>query len=234
MKTVIQREKVNNENKNKTHIDPKQSTPLHKNADNASTKQNADTSEDNSSISSHDFNSKCKKSIVILGDSMLKDLNSWGMSKKVKSDCKIFVKHFSGKATNFVNDYLKPSLRKHPNHIILHVGTNDLIIDRTSQETAISMVNLDVIIGEVKKEILKLGKTKASQKTDIPTRTIKENIDIFVDFLCTSIKSAIKSSSFPSSLKLADVRPVHNKGRKNMKENFRPVSILPTLSKMFE
>ena len=33
-------------------------------------------------------------------------------------------------------------------------------------------------IGEVEKEILKLDKTKASQKTDIPTRIIKENIDI--------------------------------------------------------
>ena len=38
-------------------------------------------------------------------------------------------------------------------------------------------------IGEVENEILKLGKTKASQKTDIPTtRIITENIDIFADF----------------------------------------------------
>ena len=58
-------------------------------------------------------------------------------------------------------------------------------------------------IGEGEKEILKLGKTKGLQKTDIPTRIIKEITDIFVDFLCTSINSAIKSSSFPSSLKLA-------------------------------
>ena len=92
----------------------------------------------------------------------------------------------------------------------------------------------EVNIGEVEKEILKLDKTKASQKTDIPTRIIKENIDIFADFLCTSINSAIKSSSFLSSLKLADVTPVHKKERKDMKENFRSVSILTTLSKFFE
>ena len=65
-------ERVKNENKNKTHNDLKQSTPLHKNADNASTKVNADNSEDNSSVNSRDINSKSKKSIVILGDSMLK------------------------------------------------------------------------------------------------------------------------------------------------------------------
>ena len=85
--------------------------------------------------------------------------------------------------------------------------------------------------GEVEK---KSNKTKASQKTDTPTRIIKENIDMFADFLCTSINSAIKSSRFPSSLKLAEVTPVHKKGRKDMKENFRPVSLLPTLSKIFE
>ena len=87
----------------------------------------------------------------------------------------------------------------------------------------------EVNIGEVEKEILKLDKTKASQKNDIPTRIIKKNIniknididiDICADFLCTSIHSAIKTSSFPSSLKLADGTPMHIKGRKDMKESF--------------
>ena len=62
-------------------------------------------------------------------------------------------------------------------------------------------------IGEVEKEILKLGKTKASQKTYI----IKENIDIFADFLCTSINNAIKSLSFSSCLK-SDITPMVKKG----------------------
>ena len=78
----------------------------------------------------------------------------------------------------------------------------------------------EVNIGEVKKEILKLDKTKASQKNNIPTKIIKENIDIYVDFLCMSINSAIKSSCFLSSLKLADVTHVHKNWRKDMKENF--------------
>ena len=45
--TERERERVKNENKNITHIDPKQSTPIHKNADNASSKENAENSEDN-------------------------------------------------------------------------------------------------------------------------------------------------------------------------------------------
>ena len=48
----------------------------------ASTKENADNREDNSSINSRDINLKSKKSIVTLGDSILKYLDGWEMSKK--------------------------------------------------------------------------------------------------------------------------------------------------------
>ena len=37
-----------------------------------------------------------KKSVVILGDSMTKLLNGWEMAKRIQSDCKIYVKTFSG------------------------------------------------------------------------------------------------------------------------------------------
>ena len=62
----------------------------------------------------------------------------------------------------------------------------------------------------------------------------KENADIFVDYLCDSINALFKSSMFPNSLKLADVTPLHKKDRKELKEDYRSVSILPTLSKIFE
>ena len=55
-----------------------------------------------------------------------------------------------------------------------------------------------------------------------------------MDYLCDSINALFKSSMFPNSLKLADVTPLHKKDRKELKEDYRSVSILPTLSKMFE
>ena len=39
---------------------------------------------------------------------------------------------------------------------------------------------------------------------------------------------------FPTSLKLANITPVYKKGSKNSKENYRPVSILPNISKTYE
>ena len=41
-------------------------------------------------------------------------------------------------------------------------------------------------------------------------------------------------STFPEILKHADITPLYKKGKKDIKGNYRPVSILPNLSKIFE
>ena len=87
---------------------------------------------------------------------------------------------------------------------------------------------------KIEKEINRLNKNKASQKSDIPTKIIHDNVDLFADFIAGSLKGTIKTSIFSSCLKLVDITPLHKKGRKDKKENYRPVSILPTLSKIFE
>ena len=43
-----------------------------------------------------------------------------------------------------------------------------------------------------------------------------------------------QSLIFPNSLKLADATPIPKKGMKELKEDYRSVSILPSLSKIFE
>ena len=92
----------------------------------------------------------------------------------------------------------------------------------------------EVSFNEVETAIRLLKLNKASQYSDIPTKTIKKNSDIFSNFICESINNSIKSSVFPSCLKHADVTPLHKKCNKSLKENYRPVSILPILSKVFE
>ena len=75
---------------------------------------------------------------------------------------------------------------------------------------------------------------KVPQSSDIPLTIVMEDIDIFSDFLCVSFNSSIKSKNFKKNLKLADITPLHKKGKKNIKGNYRPVSILPNSSKIFE
>ena len=87
---------------------------------------------------------------------------------------------------------------------------------------------------KIEREIMRLNKNKASQKSDNPIRIIKDNVDIFANFLCETVNCTIKTSNFSGCLKLADITTLHKKGMKDNKKNYRPVSILPTLSKIFE
>ena len=81
---------------------------------------------------------------------------------------------------------------------------------------------------DVEREILNLDVSKASQDSDIPTKIIKINADIFAEVLCNVFSRSLEVGEFPSGMKLVNVTPVHKKG------NYRPVSILPDLSKVFE
>ncbi|CAB4007613.1 Scavenger receptor cysteine-rich type 1 M130 [Paramuricea clavata] len=61
---------------------------------------------------------------IIIGDSMIKGLRPDKISKSVKH--KAQVKSFPGTTVEDLTDYIKPSLKRKPKNIIVHVGTNDL------------------------------------------------------------------------------------------------------------
>ena len=77
-------------------------------------------------------------------------------------------------------------------------------------------------------------KNKASPEGDIPVKILKQCADAYIDTLTTLICSSVNEGSFPDCLKLADVAPLHKTESRFMKENYRPVSKLPALSKVFE
>ena len=60
------------------------------------------------------------------------------------------------------------------------------------------------------------------------------NADIFNDFILQNVSKCIIDGKFPDQLKIADVSPVFKKGNHNDKTNYRPVSILLSLSKIYE
>ena len=65
-------------------------------------------------------------------------------------------------------------------------------------------------------------------------KIIKDNIDIFSEFLFHNFNNSIFDATFPSELKNADVIPVFKKKDRNNVENYRLVSILPNLSKIYQ
>ena len=75
---------------------------------------------------------------------------------------------------------------------------------------------------------------KHLKNSGIPIKILKANVDIFAEFSLKGISSSVACSTFPSCLKSADKTHLHKKEVKIKSENYRLVSILPTLSKCFE
>ena len=79
-----------------------------------------------------------------------------------------------------------------------------------------------------------LDTAKTSQQSDIPSKSLKQNSDHFAEYFYENINQYISKSIFPSDLKLADVIPVYKNKSNNSKDNYRPVSILSNISKIYE
>ena len=79
-----------------------------------------------------------------------------------------------------------------------------------------------------------LGPSKTFPLNDIPVKVLKECKDLISPFLSDIYNKSITLSNFPNSLKLAEVTPAYKKDGTIYKKNYRPTSILPSLSKIFE
>ena len=86
----------------------------------------------------------------------------------------------------------------------------------------------------VQKHIRKLGVKKATGFDGISAGVVKLAEPAIVPPLTLLVNKSIESSVFPDNLKSAQVVPLHKKNSTLAKSNYRPVSILPMFSKIFE
>ena len=70
-------------------------------------------------------------------------------------------------------------------------------LKETSSPFKFSFSNIE----EVEEEINKLNVSKAIQSDDIPTKVIKENVDIFAKYVTEAFNKTITTSTFPDFLK---------------------------------
>ena len=87
---------------------------------------------------------------------------------------------------------------------------------------------------EVLKIINKMNPRKATGYDNIPPRLLR----ICAQYLCYPLAKLVNMSLsqcvFPDALKYANVSPIHKKDDNMNKKNYRPVSVLPCISKIFE
>ena len=68
----------------------------------------------------------------------------------------------------------------------------------------------------------------------ISTDTLKTVAHIISEPLATIFNASLKGGVFPERLKIARITPVHKKGDKQDCNNYRPIAVLPAISKVLE
>ena len=87
---------------------------------------------------------------------------------------------------------------------------------------------------EVSKVIWDLNTKKSFHTCATPTKIIKLNSDIFSNLIYKHFSYCIDKGERPNDLKHADIVPIYKKINKWGKENYRAVTILSNLSKIYE
>ena len=125
-----------------------------------------------------------------------------------------------------ISDPVQKAIEKYKNHPSVKA-----ISEKYDKNTfSFTYVSLD----EIKKEIKSLNTKKACQDTDIPTKILQGNFAIFAEFIFQNFNYGIDFSVFPGNIKNANITPVHKKDSRNIESNYRHVSILSNISKVYE
>ena len=69
---------------------------------------------------------------------------------------------------------------------------------------------------------------------EMPASILKQCLDTYIDPLTYLINLSINQGIFPDELKIAKVLPIYKSDDKHLIQNYRPISVLPFFSKIFE
>ena len=130
--------------------------------------------------------------------------------------------------TNDLTDPIDIAIQKFKYHPSIQMIKENVSINSRFNFTKINL-------SDIEKEITSLNGNKKGNFGGIPTKRLKETSSICSEALLRIWnEQIINSKTFPKDLKLADITPIFKKGDPNLTKNYRPISILPSVSKVFE
>ena len=91
-----------------------------------------------------------------------------------------------------------------------------------------------ISVHQVIRIIKKLLNSKATGIHGIPNKTLKETADIIGPSLTVIFNFSVLTKVFPDDLKIGKVAPVYKSGDKDDLNNYCPISVLPTVTRVFE
>ena len=79
----------------------------------------------------------------MLGDSIVKHVQEWDITKRIDNKRKVYVRQFPGSKVDCIKDYLKPCTRENnPDDLIFDVRTNKVPSNKKAKSMAESIVSL--------------------------------------------------------------------------------------------
>lgn len=116
---------------------------------------------------------------------------------------------------------------------ISHTGP-ETYMDNLTQNITSNLTFKQVTTSEVETAINKLKSTSSQGNDALTSKLVKLLCPNITPPITTIINQSIKTGIFPDALKIAKVIPIYKKDGDKLLENYRPISILPTISKIFE
>lgn len=106
----------------------------------------------------------------------------------------------------------------------------DVTSTATSCVFSFQSISEEFVVNSIKQ----LKPNKAIGLDKISARLLKDSVEVIAPVLTSLFNMSLETSAFPSIWKSARVVPLFKKGSKQDPSNYRPISILPTLSKILE
>ena len=132
--------------------------------------------------------------------------------------CEAFAKYFSEVATNLDNNI--PKSNESYNSFLDNSNKNSMFLYETSDREVMKVINS--------------FKNTGSSIKEIPTKIYKLISINLSKILSNLFNQSIQQGIFPNCLKIARIVPIFKEGDKLNIENYRPIAILPILSKILE
>lgn len=156
--------------------------------------------------------------------SMWKNVKRFGIAARNNQDnCpKIPINELNGHFVNSGAPTSQDAVKRHLSHLESQEPPGPHVFQLRS-----------VTLTEVKKAVARIN-TKAIGADGISIKFIKPILDIIIKPICSIFNRSINTSTFPSEWKLSHVLPLPKKSNPVSASDYRPISILPVLSKALE
>ena len=113
-----------------------------------------------------------------------------------------------------------------------HDKLKDFCQDRLPEGTGFEIPSIDMV--NVRKYLSNVDVSKATGTDNIGPRLLKLAAPYIASEITYICNKSISTSSFPNKWKEAKVSPLHKQGPSDDINNYRPISILPVLSKILK